>query len=64
MESVGSDLSDIPLLAALIIMLTAASITTALSYIGIPISLVLSSVGAIVGLGWGGQPGRSPHARP
>ncbi|THE66513.1 anion permease [Salinadaptatus halalkaliphilus] len=53
MESVGSDISDIPLLGALIIMFTAASITTALSYIGIPISLVLSSVGAIVGLGWG-----------
>ncbi|GAB7020911.1 inorganic phosphate transporter [Halostagnicola bangensis] len=53
MESVGSDLSDIPLLAALIIMLTAATITTALSSIGIPISLVLSSVGTIVGLGWG-----------
>ncbi|SEH15455.1 inorganic phosphate transporter, PiT family [Natronorubrum sediminis] len=53
MESVGSDISDIPLLGALIIMLTAASITTALSYIGIPISLVMASVGAIVGLGWG-----------
>lgn len=53
MESVGSDLSDITLLAALIVMITAATITTALSYIGIPISLVMASVMAIVGLGWG-----------
>ncbi|ELY36268.1 inorganic phosphate transporter [Natronorubrum tibetense] len=53
MESVGSELSDIPLLAALIVMLTASTITTALSWIGIPISLVMGSVMTIVGLGWG-----------
>ncbi len=53
MESVGSELSDIPLLAALIVMVTAASITTFLSSIGIPISLVMASVMTIVGLGWG-----------
>jgi phosphate/sulfate permease len=53
MESVGSDLSDITLLAAIIVMITAATITTTLSYIGIPISLVMASVMAIVGLGWG-----------
>jgi phosphate/sulfate permease len=53
MESVGSELSDIPLLAALVVMITAATITTALSWIGIPISLVMASVMTIVGLGWG-----------
>lgn len=53
MESVGTELSDIPLLAALIVMLTAATITTALSYLGIPISLVMAMVMTIVGLGWG-----------
>jgi PiT family inorganic phosphate transporter len=53
MESVGTELSDIPLLAALIVMVTAATITTALSWIGIPISLVMASVMTIVGLGWG-----------
>src|SRR6056297_28848 len=53
MESVGGELSDIPLLAALIVMITAASITTTLSWIGIPISLVMASVMTIVGLGWG-----------
>ncbi|WP_255169416.1 inorganic phosphate transporter [Natrononativus amylolyticus] len=53
MESVGSELSDIPLLAALIVMITAATITTLLSWAGIPISLVMASVMTIVGLGWG-----------
>jgi phosphate/sulfate permease len=53
MESVGSELSDIPLLAALVVMITAATITTTLSWIGIPISLVMASVMTIVGLGWG-----------
>ncbi|QLH77541.1 inorganic phosphate transporter [Halosimplex rubrum] len=53
MESVGSELSDIPLLAALVVMITASTVTTALSYIGIPISLVMASVMTIVGLGWG-----------
>lgn len=53
MESVGSELSDISLLTAVIVMMTAATITTALSYIGIPISLVMATVMTIVGLGWG-----------
>ena len=53
MESVGTELSDIPLLAALVVMVTAATITTALSWAGIPISLVMASVMTIVGLGWG-----------
>lgn len=34
-------------------MVTAAPITTFLSYIGIPISLVMATVMTIVGLGWG-----------
>ena len=53
MESVGTELSDISLLAAVIVMLTASTITTFLSYIGIPISLVMGTVMTIVGLGWG-----------
>ncbi|KYH24202.1 phosphate transporter family protein [Halalkalicoccus paucihalophilus] len=53
MDSVGGELSDIPLLAAVIVMVTAATITTILSYIGIPISLVMATVMTIVGLGWG-----------
>jgi len=53
MESVGSELSDIPLLAALFVMLTASTITTLLSWIGIPISLVMGTVMTIIGIGWG-----------
>ncbi|AGB35938.1 inorganic phosphate transporter [Natronococcus occultus] len=53
MDSVGGELSDIPLLAALFVMVTASTITTILSYIGIPISLVMATVMTIVGIGWG-----------
>ncbi|OTE98877.1 inorganic phosphate transporter [Halorubrum sp. SD683] len=53
MESVGGELSDIPLLAALFVMTTASTITTVLSYLGIPISLVMGTVMTIVGIGWG-----------
>lgn len=53
MQSVGTELTDIPLLAALLVMTTAATITTLLSYAGIPISLVMAMVMTIVGLGWG-----------
>ena len=53
MKSVGGELSDIPLLAALFVMVTASSITTVLSILGIPISLVMATVMTIVGIGWG-----------
>jgi len=53
MESVGNDLTDLPLLAAMIVMVVAASITTIASSLGIPMSLALSTVMCIVGLGWG-----------
>jgi PiT family inorganic phosphate transporter len=52
-ESVGNDLTDLPLLAATIVMVVAASITTVASALGIPMSLALSTVMCIVGLGWG-----------
>lgn len=53
MESVGTQLTDIPLLVALIVMIVSSTITTLLSYIGIPISLVMATVMTIVGIGWG-----------
>jgi PiT family inorganic phosphate transporter len=53
MESVGNDLTDLPLLAAIVVMVVAASITTVASYLGVPLSLALSTVMCIVGLGWG-----------
>ncbi|MCU4718626.1 inorganic phosphate transporter [Halapricum hydrolyticum] len=53
MESVGNDLTNLPLLAAMIVMVIGASITTVASALGIPMSLALSTVMCIVGLGWG-----------
>ena len=53
MESVGNDLTALPLLAATVVMVVGASITTFLSWLGIPISLALATVMCIVGLGWG-----------
>lgn len=53
LDSVGTDITELPLLAALIVSVTAATITTALSWMGIPISLVLATIMCIVGLGWG-----------
>ena len=53
MDSVGNDLTELPLLAALIVASTAATITSLLSWIGIPISLVMATVMTTVGLGWG-----------
>ncbi len=53
MESVGNDLTELPLLAAIIVMVVSASITTVASWLGVPISLALSTVMCIVGLGWG-----------
>jgi phosphate/sulfate permease len=44
---------SISLFAALIVMTTAASITAGLSYLGVPISLVMATVMTIAGLGWG-----------
>lgn len=52
-DSVGHDVTDLPLLAATIVMVIAATITTALSWLGIPISLAISTVFTIIGLGWG-----------
>lgn len=53
MESVGTELTDISLFAALVVMVTAATITSGLSWMGVPISLVMGTVMTIAGLGWG-----------
>jgi PiT family inorganic phosphate transporter len=53
LDTVGNDLTDLPLLAALIVELVAASLITFLSVIGIPASLAVSATMSIVGLGWG-----------
>ncbi len=61
MASVGSELTDLPLLAAMVVTVVAATITTAASWLGIPISRALSTVMTIVGLG-GGRASRTATA--
>ena len=53
LDTVGNDLTDLPILAALIVEVVSASIIALLSQIGIPASLAVSATMCIVGLGWG-----------
>ncbi len=53
LDTVGNDLTDLPLLAALVVEVVAASLITLLSTLGIPASLAVSATMCIVGLGWG-----------
>ena len=53
LDTVGNDLTDLPLTAALIVETISASLITFLSLIGIPASLAVSATMCIVGLGWG-----------
>jgi PiT family inorganic phosphate transporter len=53
LDTVGNDLTDLPLLAALIVETVSASLIAFLSQIGIPASLAVSATMSIVGLGWG-----------
>jgi PiT family inorganic phosphate transporter len=51
--TVGSDLTDLPLLAAIIVEIVSATIITGRSWAGIPASLAVSATTCIIGLGWG-----------
>lgn len=53
LDTVSGDVTDLPLLAALVVMVVAATITTVLSWLGIPISLAVTAITTIIGLGWG-----------
>ncbi|MFB6156839.1 MAG: anion permease [Haloferacaceae archaeon] len=53
LDTVGSDLTELPLLAALIVEVVSATLIAFLSYLGIPASLAVSATMCIVGLGWG-----------
>ena len=53
LDTVGNDLTDLPILAALIVEVVSGSIIAILSQIGIPASLAVSATMCIVGLGWG-----------
>jgi len=53
LATVGDGITDLPILAALIVSSVGATIITILSYFGIPASLAVSTTCCIIGLGWG-----------
>ncbi len=53
LDTMGNDLTELPLVAALIVAVVSASLVTFLSWIGIPASFVVIATMSIVGLGWG-----------
>lgn len=53
LATVGDDVTDLPILAALIVSIIGATIITILSWLGIPASLAVSTTSCIIGLGWG-----------
>ncbi|WP_058990890.1 inorganic phosphate transporter [Haloarcula sp. CBA1128] len=53
LATVGDGITDLPILAALIVSSVGATIITVLSYYGIPASLAVSTTCCIIGLGWG-----------
>ncbi|MFC6716082.1 anion permease [Natrialbaceae archaeon GCM10025810] len=53
LETMGNDITNLPLTAAVVVMTVSATIVTALSAIGIPVQLVVVATMSIIGLGWG-----------
>ncbi len=53
LDTMGNDLTALPLTAAVVVMTVSATIVTLLSAIGIPVQLVIVATMSIVGLGWG-----------
>jgi len=53
LDTLGNDLTDLPLTAAIVVAAVSATLVTLLSAIGIPASFVIVATMSIVGLGWG-----------
>ncbi|MFB6296046.1 MAG: anion permease [Halobacteriales archaeon] len=53
LDTVDDGITDLPILAALIVSTVGATIITILSALGIPASLAVTSTCCIIGLGWG-----------
>jgi PiT family inorganic phosphate transporter len=60
METVGDDITDLPVEAALVVELIAATVITVLSWAGIPASLAVTATMCVIGLGWGRASRRIP----
>ena len=53
LDTVGNDLTDLPLVAAVVVAVVSSSIVTVLSALSIPASFVVIATMSVVGLGWG-----------
>ncbi|MFC6875125.1 inorganic phosphate transporter [Halobellus marinus] len=53
LDTLGNDITDLPLTAAIVVAVVSSIIVTGLSAIGIPASFVIIATTSIVGLGWG-----------
>jgi PiT family inorganic phosphate transporter len=53
LDTLGNDITDLPLTAAIVVAVVASGIVIGLSAIGIPASFVIIATMCIVGLGWG-----------
>ena len=53
LDTVGDGITDLPIMASLIVSIVSASIITILSSMGVPASLAISATMCITGLGWG-----------
>ena len=53
LETMGSDITELPLTAAIVVATVSATLVIFLSAIGIPASFVVIATVSIVGLGWG-----------
>ncbi|AHG00690.1 anion permease [Halostagnicola larsenii XH-48] len=53
LDTLGNDITNLPLTAAVVVAVISSTIVVGLSWIGIPASFVVIATMAIVGLGWG-----------
>jgi PiT family inorganic phosphate transporter len=53
LDTMGSDLTQLPLTAAIVVAVVSSTATAALAAIGIPASFVIIATMSIIGLGWG-----------
>jgi PiT family inorganic phosphate transporter len=53
LDTLGNDLTDLPLTASIVVATVSATIVVLLSAIGIPASFVIVATMSIIGLGWG-----------
>ncbi|MFB6145869.1 MAG: anion permease [Candidatus Nanohaloarchaea archaeon] len=63
METVGNELTELSIEAALIVEIISATVITFLSQAGIPASLAISATMSVIGLGWGRATRRVPIRR-